>query len=81
MMTYRMPEDIRKIAVKGEFNEFDLNVFFSATGEGENARFVYEDEVQKWLNLIRGAHLSSNIDELKLGREKRPPCPIQTIGY
>ncbi len=75
MMTYRMPEDIRKIAVKGEFNEFDLNVFFSATGEGENARFVYEDEVQKWLNLIRGAHLPSNIDELKLGREKRPPMP------
>jgi hypothetical protein len=75
MMTYRLPEEIRKIASQGEFNEFDLNIFFSAEGEEENAKFVYEEEVQKWLNLIRGAHLPSNIDNLKLGKGKKPPMP------
>lgn len=75
MMTYRMPDDIRNVAIQGEFNEFDLNVFFSAEGKEDNAKFVYEEEVQKWLDLIRGAHLSSNIDDLKLGRDEKPPMP------
>ena len=76
LMTYRIPDSIRHIALQGEFNEFDLNVFFSAKGKGEEARFVYENEVQKWLDLIRGAHLPSNIDDLKLGSDKRPPMPF-----
>ena len=75
MMIYRMPEDIRRIAIQGEFDEFDLNVFFSAEGKEEKARFKYEEEVQKWLNLVRGSHLPSNLDDLKLGREKKPPMP------
>lgn len=75
MMTYRMPDDIRNVAVQGEFNEFDLSVFFSAEGKEDNAKFVYEEEVQKWLDLIRGAHLPSNIDDLKLGRDEKPPMP------
>ncbi len=75
MLTYRIPESIRQIAVQGEFDEFDLNVFFSATGKGEKARFVYEDYVQKWLDLIRGSYLPSSVDDLKLGQDKRPPMP------
>ena len=75
MMTYKIPESIRHIAQKGEFDEFDLNVFFSAKGKGEEARFVYENEVQKWLDLVRGAYLPSSVDDLKLGQDKRPPMP------
>ena len=75
MLTYRIPDSIRQIAMQGEFNEFDLNVFFSAKGKGEEARFVYENEVQKWLDLIRGSYLPSNIDDMKLGQDKRPPMP------
>ena len=75
MLTYRIPDSIRQIAMQGEFNEFDLNVFFSAKGKGDEARFVYENEVQKWLDLIRGAYLPSNIDDMKLGQDKRPPMP------
>src|SRR2546429_7353593 len=41
------------------FNEFDLNVFFSAKGAGDTATFTYQDEVQKWLDLIRGSYLRS----------------------
>ena len=79
MLTYQIPESIRQIAMGGEYNEFDLNVFFSAKvdkGEKvENARFTYENEVNKWVQLIRGSYLPSNVDDLKLGQDKRPPMP------
>lgn len=75
MLTYQMPDSIREIALGGEFNEFDLNVFFAATGEKENARFKMENEVQKWLDLIRGNFSETNLDNLKLGA-KKPPMPF-----
>jgi len=75
MLTYQLPDSIREIAMKGEFNEFDLNVFFSADGEGEDATFKYESEVQKWLDLIRGNFSETTIDNLKLGA-KKPPLPF-----
>jgi hypothetical protein len=70
LLTYQMPDSIREIAMQGEFNEFDLNVFFSAKGKGEAATFNYEDEVQKWLDLLRGAFLETVTDSLKLGSKK-----------
>mgnify|MGYP000958333064 CR=1 FL=1 len=75
MLTYQLPDSIREIAMKGEFNEFDLNVFFSAEGEGRKARFKYEDEVQKWLDLIRGSFTETTVDNLKMGA-KKPPLPF-----
>ncbi len=74
MMTYRIPDSIRQIAMQSEFNEFDLNVFFSANGKGKQAHFVYENEVQKWLNLIRGSYLPASVDDLQLGQDKRRQC-------
>lgn len=78
MLTYQLPDSIREIAMKGEFNEFDLNEFFSAEGDASNAKFKYEDEVQKWLNLIRGSFLETTIDNLKLGARK-PPMPFSDV--
>ncbi len=75
MLTYQLPDSIREIAMKGEFDEFDLNVFFSAEGEGKKAKFKYENEVQKWLDLIRGSFSETTIDNLKLGA-KKPPLPF-----
>jgi hypothetical protein len=75
MLTYQLPDSIREIAMKGEFNEFDLNIFFSANGEGSAAKFKYENEVQKWLDLIRGSFSETSIDNLKLGA-KKPPLPF-----
>jgi hypothetical protein len=75
LMTYQLPDSIREIAKQGEFNEFDLNVFFAAEGRGEDAKFRYTDEVQKWLDLIRGAFQQTNVDNLKLG-SKKPPLPF-----
>ena len=78
LMTYRIPEAIRRIAQEGEFDEFDLNVFFSAEipkGDSiENAHFKYENEVQKWLDLIRGSYIPTTKDELKVG--EKPPMPF-----
>ena len=78
LMTYQLPDAIREIAMQGEFDEFDLNVFFSAEGKYENAKFTYEDEVQKWLDLIRGAFQAATIDNLKLGA-KKPPMPFSDV--
>ncbi|RLI70969.1 restriction endonuclease [Candidatus Heimdallarchaeota archaeon] len=78
LMTYQMPDEIKDIAMQGEFDEFDLNVFFSAQGSGENARFKYQDEVQKWLDLIRGAFQAAAIENLKLGSSK-PPMPFSDV--
>ena len=78
MLTYQLPDSIINIASGGEFNTFDLNVFFSAKGEGKNAKFVYEVDVQKWLDLIRGNYLASTLDNLKLGA-KKPPLPYSDV--
>lgn len=75
LLTYQLPDSIKNIASGGEFNSFDLNVFFSAKGEGKEAKFIYENEVQKWLDLIRGSYLETTLDNLKLGA-KKPPFPF-----
>lgn len=78
MLTYQLPEQIQQIAIKGEYNEFDLNLFFAADGSGKNAKFKYEDEVQKWLDLIRGQYTETLVDDLKLGK-KKPPMPYSDV--
>lgn len=75
MLTYQLPDSIREVAMGGEFNEFDLNVFFEASGNRDEARFVMEENVQRWLNLIRGSYSETTIDDLKLGARK-PPLPF-----
>lgn len=78
MLTYQLPDSIFDIAAKGEFNEFDLNLFFLASGEKDSSKFKYENEVQKWLDLIRGSYAETSIDNLKLGAEK-PPMPFSDV--
>jgi len=78
LLTYQLPDSIREIAMQGEFNEFDLNVFFSAEGTGTKAKFAHQDDVQKWLDLIRGSFLATSIDNLKLGAQK-PPMPFSDV--
>lgn len=79
LMTYRIPDSIRRVAYNEDFNEFDLNVFFAAKpeieGDPTTSQFVYKDYVQKWLDLIRGAYLPSAVDDLKLGQGAKPVMP------
>lgn len=74
MMTYRLPREIREIALQGEFDEFDLNEFFKAEKKDGAFVFKYEDRVKNWLDMIRGQYLPTEIDSLKTG--KRPPMPF-----
>lgn len=79
LMTYQLPEALVRVAKEGEFDEFDLNEFFAAEashqGGLEEASFRHEDEVQKWLDLIRGAY-KENIKSDLILRSERPPMPF-----
>lgn len=78
MMTYQLPDSMRDIARKGEFNEFDLNEFFKAQGSGKNATFRYQEEVQKWLNFIQNKLPELTQDTLKMG-QKKPKMPFSDV--
>ncbi len=78
LLTYQMPDELIAIARQGEFDEFDLNEFFSATGTGPAAAFKHKNDVQKWLDIIRGAYAPTQTDYLKLGA-KKPPFPYSDV--
>lgn len=78
MLTYKVPDSITaNVAINEGYDEFDINEFFRAEvpekGKIESARFVYEEDVQKWLKMIQGNYMP--VDGLKLGAE-RPPMPF-----
>lgn len=77
LLTYQMPDELLAIASAGEFDEFDLNVFFAAKGRGADARFDHEDDVQKWLEIIRGSYMPRATEFLKTGT--KPPFPYSDV--
>lgn len=77
LLTYQMPDELLAIASAGEFDEFDLNTFFEATGTGAKAQFKHKTDVQKWLDIIRGGYAPASVDHLKTGT--RPPFPYSDI--
>jgi hypothetical protein len=72
-----MPEELLAIASAGEFDEFDLNEFFAATGMGKDAQFKHKSDVQKWLEIIRGQYVPKAVESLKTGT--RPPFPYSDV--
>jgi hypothetical protein len=77
LLTYQMPDELLAIASAGEFDEFDLNSFFEASGIGNSAKFKSKNDVQKWLDIIRGSYTSKSVEHLKTGT--RPPFPYSDI--
>jgi hypothetical protein len=77
LLTYQMPDELVAIASAGEFDEFDLNAFFEATGTGKEAAFKHKSDVQKWLDIIRGSYAPREVDHLKTGT--RPPFPYSDV--
>ncbi len=73
LLTYQMPDELLAVASGGEFDEFDLNAFFEATGTGAAAAFKHQSDVQKWLDIIRGGYAAQSAELLKVGT--RPPFP------
>ncbi|MCZ2112635.1 MAG: restriction endonuclease [Anaerolineae bacterium] len=77
LLTYQMPEELVTIANAGEFDEFDLNAFFEASGTGVLAQFKHKSDVQKWLDIIRGGYAPKSVEYLKTGT--RPPFPYSDV--
>ena len=77
LFTYQMPDELIAVANQGEFDEFDLNEFFEAKGAGKDAEFTRKTDVQKWLDLVRGAHLPTQVDAMRMGT--RPPFPYSDV--
>jgi hypothetical protein len=77
LMTYQMPDEILAVATQGEFDEFDLNTFFEATGSRDMAEFKHKNDVQKWLDIIRGAHMPTQLGAMRQG--ERPPFPYSDV--
>jgi len=77
LLTYQMPDELVAVASAGEFDEFDLNAFFEASGEGKKARFKHATDVQKWLDIIRGGYAVKAVEALKTGT--RPPFPYSDV--
>ncbi|WP_447925912.1 GIY-YIG nuclease family protein [Georgenia muralis] len=78
LLTYQMPDELISVASQGEFDEFDLGEFFAASGIGADAKFKHKNDVQKWLDIIRGAYSATQVDDLKLGAQK-PPFPYSDV--
>jgi hypothetical protein len=77
LLTYQMPDELLAIATAGEFDEFDLNAFFEASGTGKSAQFKHKSDVQKWLDIIRGEYAPKAMEYLKTGT--RPPFPYSDV--
>jgi len=77
LLTYQMPDELLAIASSGEFDEFDLNAFFEASGAGAKAQFKHKRDVQKWLDIIRGGYAPKSVEHLKTGT--RPPFPYSDV--
>jgi hypothetical protein len=77
LLTYQMPDELLAIASGGEFDEFDLNAFFEASGTGKAAKFTHRNDVQKWLDIIRGSYAPRAVESLKTG--SRPPFPYSDV--
>ena len=77
LLTYQMPDELLAIASTGEFDEFDLNAFFEASGTGTRAQFKHKNDVQKWLDIIRGGYAPKSVEHLKIGT--RPPFPYSDV--
>lgn len=77
LLTYQMPDELLAVASGGEFDEFDLNAFFEASGVGAGAKFKHKGDVQKWLDIIRGGHTAHSTELLKAG--SRPPFPYSDV--
>lgn len=81
MFTYQIDDITENIVYQGEFDEFDLNIFFKAEGSGlcddkikpkNPAHFINEADVQHWLDIMRGNFSEMTVSALKSDIGKVP---------
>lgn len=75
LLAYELPPELKRVALGGELNEFDLNAFFATEKTARNAspRFRFEREVLSFLHFLCGRYLPAC--GLRAGSES-PPLPF-----
>jgi hypothetical protein len=74
LLAYEMPEVLKEAALNN-LSEFSLTEFFrTKKGEDHKPVFIHENEVQKWLDLLRGQDLSDMW--AAVSSANRPPMPF-----
>lgn len=75
LLVYELPPELKRVALGGELNAFDLNAFFAAERAARNAppRFRFEREVLSFLHFLCGRYLPEA--GLRAGSES-PPMPF-----
>lgn len=73
LLVYQLPQSLRDVALRGERDEFDLNEFFRASGNGYDAVFKHPDQVQAWLDWMRGQDIHAAVKALAVGTAKPFP--------
>ncbi|MBD2114929.1 MULTISPECIES: restriction endonuclease [Cyanophyceae] len=73
LLVYQLPKKLREVAIGGKRNEFDLNTFFAATGNGKRASFTHRDQVQAWLDWLRGQDVGAAVQVLDVSTAKPFP--------
>jgi hypothetical protein len=78
LLAYEMPEVLKEAALNN-LSEFSLTEFFRTKKESGSApTFVHENEVQKWLDLLRGQDLSDLW--AAVSTVNRPPLPFADVN-
>jgi hypothetical protein len=78
LLAYEMPDVLKEVA-ENNASEFSLTEFFRTTREDkEPPVFIHENEVQRWLDLLRGQDLT----ELwkAVSAKHRPPMPFSDVN-
>lgn len=78
LLAYEMPEALKEVALNN-LSEFSLTEFFR-TNKGDDGKpaFTHENEVQKWLDLLRGQDLSNLW--AAVSANNRPPMPFADVN-
>lgn len=75
LLTYEMPEPLREVALNNA-SEFSLTEFFRTEKVVEEIpRFIHEQAVQKWLDLLRGQDITGLW--ANVSNQHRPPLPYE----
>jgi hypothetical protein len=76
LLAYEMPDKLREAALNN-LSEFSLTEFFRTTKDA-TPTFIHEQEVQQWLDLLRGQDLSDLW--AAVSTSNRPPMPFSDVN-
>jgi hypothetical protein len=78
LLAYEMPDALKEVA-RNNLSEFSLTEFFRTSKDDDGQPvFLHENEVQKWLDLLRGQDLSDLWAAVSVNQ--RPPMPFADVN-